>query len=88
MSYNLKHNFLQLGIALDQLLNVVLSIFTGNKAWADETMSARAWRHKLDGSRSYPAWIVDHIFFWQDNHCKTAYESEMERMHVHPSLRK
>lgn len=52
-----------------------------------ETLSARAWRHKLDGSRSWPAWIIDHLFFWQDNHCKAALESELDRAHLPPSMR-
>lgn len=84
----LGHNLKQLLIALDQLANVLVSIFTGNKSWSDETLSARAWRHKLDGSRSWPAWVIDHLFFWQDAHCKTAYESEIERRQLPPSMRK
>ena len=52
----------QVMVAIDQLVNTLLG------GWADETLSARAWRHKLDGSRSWPAWIIDHLFFWQDNH--------------------
>ena len=71
----------QIAVALDQLVNTLLG------GWADETLSARAWRHKLDGSRSWPAWIIDHLFFWQKDHCKTAWESELNRAHLPPSLR-
>lgn len=34
----------QIAVAFDQLVNTLLG------GWADETLSARAWRHKLDGS--------------------------------------
>lgn len=71
----------QIAVAFDQLVNTLLS------GWADETLSARAWRHKMDGSRPWPAWIIDHLFFWQDNHCRTAWESELERAHLPPSMR-
>ena len=33
----------QIAVAFDQLVNTLLG------GWADETLSARAWRHKLDG---------------------------------------
>lgn len=72
---------LQVLIAIDQLINTFLG------GWADETLSSRSLRHKLDGSRSWPAWIIDHIFFWQDHHCRTAWESELERAHLPPSMR-
>ena len=32
-------------------------------------------------------WLVNHIFFWQENHCKEAYESEAQRSHLPPELR-
>lgn len=88
MLNNLKHNLLQLAIALDQLANVLLSVFTGNKAWSDETLSARAYRHaRIKKDRMWPMWIIDHLFFWQDQHCKAAYESELERSQLPPSMR-
>lgn len=33
-------------------------------------------------------WIIDHLFFWQTEHCKSAYESEVERSQLPPSMRK
>lgn len=70
----MKHpDGLQVLIALDQLVNTLLG------GMADETLSARAWRHKLDGSRSWPCWLIDKLFFWQDGHCRQAYESEVQR---------
>lgn len=70
----MKHpDGLQILIALDQLINTLIGGF------ADETLSSRAYRHKKDGSRAWPAWIIDHLFFWQEEHCKASYESELER---------
>ena len=74
-------DYFQVLIAIDQLAN---AIFAG---YADETLSSRAYRHKMDGSRSWPAWIIDHLFFWQEDHCKEAYESELERNQLPPSMR-
>lgn len=68
-------------IALDQLANTLLA------GYADETLSSRAWRHHLDGSRSWPRWLIDPLFFWQEEHCRTAYESELERRHLPPAMR-
>ena len=71
----------QVLVALDQLAN---TLFGG---YADETLSSRAHRHRLGGSRTWPAWIIDHLFFWQTEHCRSAYESELERAHLPPSMR-
>ena len=72
---------LQILIAVDQFFNALIG------GYADETLSSRAYRHKKDGSRSWPAWIIDHLFFWQEEHCKSSYESEKERSHFPPELR-
>ena len=70
----MKHpDYFQVLVAIDQLIN---TFFWG---MADETLSARAWRHHLQGDRSWPVHILDALFFWQDQHCKQAYESELER---------
>ena len=65
-------------IAVDQLANTVL------KGWADETLSARAYRNSANGK---PKWqrierAINAIFFWQPNHCKTAFRMELERGHL------
>ena len=73
----MKHpDYLQIAIAVDQLIN---TLFGG---MADETLSARAYRHKIDGSRKWPAWLIDHLFFWQKDHCQNAYLSEIKRSHL------
>lgn len=79
---------LQLAIALDQTAGTVVGLFLHNGAWADETLSARAFR---EGNHS-EGWakfrkFVDALFFWQDNHCYIAYISEKERQHLAPQYR-
>ena len=63
----------QVLVAIDQLVN---TLFCG---MADETLSARAWRHHLKGERTWLVKLIDTLFFWQKDHCRTAYESEVER---------
>jgi hypothetical protein len=68
--------FQQVAIAFDQLINTLLG------GMADETLSARAYRHSVDGTRKWPRWIIDHIFFWQPNHCMEAFLSEKKKAHL------
>ncbi len=62
-------------IAIDQFVNTFF------KGYADETISARAWRNR----NKTKAWgfariLIDCLFFvFTRNHCKIAYESEVER---------
>lgn len=60
-------------VAVDQLANAVLG------GWADETMSARCWRLRARLPYSLLRTAIDRLFFWQQNHCKSAYESERLR---------
>ena len=75
----LRHNLHQLAIALDQLGNVFVSCLFREKAWADETLSAHAWRWQEEGTREWPRRVIDAMLFWQDGHCRKAYESEKNR---------
>lgn len=65
----------QILIAIDQLVNTLLG------GYADETLSARAWRTERDGKifgkifRS----IIDGFFFWDPNHCYESYLSEIAK---------
>jgi hypothetical protein len=70
----------QIGIAIDQLLNAIC------KGWADETFSARTWRHR--DTRKRTLLVINSIFFWQTNHCKEAYESEINRKQLPIEYRK
>ena len=72
----------QIPIAIDQLIK---TLFGG---WADETISSVAWRKRQEGK----GWailrrVIDTLFFWQENHCRTAYESEKNRRQLPPELR-
>ena len=66
----------QVLIAVDQLVNAICG------GWADETLSSRA-------HRKFPllASVIDMLFFWTDEHCKTSYESEQRRLQFPPELR-
>lgn len=73
MSRNYLQQFL---IAIDQVFNTLLA------GWADETLSSRAYRssHKI---RWYVVMkFIDALCFWQKEHCKQAYISELERNHL------
>lgn len=72
----------QIPIAIDQLVN---TLFGG---WADETISSAAWR-KRNGNKGWALLrkTIDALFFWQENHCKSAYESEKNRLQCPPELR-
>ena len=58
-------------IAVDQLLNTLLG------GWPDETLSSRCTAGARRGE-SMPRRVVDGLFFWQREHCKSSYESERE----------
>lgn len=68
-------------IAVDQLIN---TLFMG---WSDETLSSRCWRWEQAGIRAWPRKLVDGLFFWQGEHCKSSYESEREGRQSPPELR-
>lgn len=72
---------LQVLIAFDQLVNALLG------GMADETLSSRAYRHSRDGSRKWPEKVINLLFFWQKAHCKQAYESEVNRIHLPKGMR-
>ena len=67
----------QVLIAFDQLFNALLG------GWADETLSARAYRLSGDSLRWYITMrVIDALFFWQEAHCYASYDSERERRHL------
>lgn len=72
-------------IAIDQLFNTILG------GWPDETLSSRIWRNVSvphpKKRWKWALWAVNHLFFWQRNHCKGAFDSERRRRHQPPSLR-
>lgn len=73
-------DYFQVLVAIDQLLNTLVG------GYADETLSARAYRRYLRG-KPWCARVINVLFFWQDNHCKTAYESELADRQLPPEYR-
>lgn len=71
----------QILIAIDQLVN---ALFGG---YADETISSRSHRAYLTGKRQWTRNLINAIFFFQEDHCKEAYESELERVQLPPEMR-
>lgn len=65
----------QVLIAIDQFIN---TLFLG---YADESISARAYRLRDKGWSWQHKWI-DRLFFWQQNHCKESYISELKRQQL------
>jgi hypothetical protein len=68
---------MQLLIAIDQLLNVLIG-----SGWADETLSA--FFHRRGGWRRT---VINWMFFWQNDHCLQAHRSEIDRRHLPPEYR-
>ena len=84
-----RHWFLQLLIAVDQLINVLVTPL-GAGAWADETLSSRAWRMDSKGRPWGRFWrpVIDWLFSWQSpQHCRQAFEGERLRAHIPPEMR-
>ena len=77
----LKEYGMQCFIAFDQLCNALIPPLDGTLSYADETLSARSYRAhrdgKLLGKITMP--VIDLLFFWQTNHCLSAYQAEVER---------
>lgn len=79
----MKKFLLQLLISIDQLANVLLL------GHADETLSARAyraWRAKRVFGRIFKP-LIDGLFFFDPDHCRVAYQSEVERRQLPPEMR-
>lgn len=74
-------DYFQVLVALDQLVN---TFFGG---YADETVSSRIYRASQRGKRQWLEKLVNCLFFWQNNHCKEAYESEINRSQQPPEIR-
>ena len=78
----MKHpDAFQVLIAIDQVFN---TLFGG---YADETLSSRAYRLELERGRSWARKLIDGILFFDKDHCKESYESEILRKQLPPSMR-
>jgi hypothetical protein len=70
----------RIGDALSQLVNVV--IFLGKNP--NESVSGRAYRERMAESHAYGFWwylhlIINCLFWWEDNHCRSAYNADVVR---------
>ena len=74
-------DYFQVLVAIDQLINTFLG------GMADETLSSRAHRLKIERGRKWASVIINVIFIWQKDHCKEAYESELQRTQLPISMR-
>ena len=77
----LRHNGWQMLLHLDQGFGIVVSTLFKERAFADLSLSANAYRWERDGIRRWPRVVIDALFFWQKEHCKDAYDYEVERGH-------
>lgn len=77
----MKRRLLNIAIAFDQLAWVLLTLGNG---LPDETISAAAWRMesqgKLAGRLFRP--VVDALFFFDQNHCLSARQSERNKQQL------
>lgn len=81
----IKFRFIQFWLWLDQGGNVAMG------GYADETMSSHLHRLHLDGKpwgwlRNPLNWFC-RLVLKQEDHCKLAYERELERWHMPPEMR-
>lgn len=94
----IRHNGWQTIVSLDQTLHCLGGLLSSlllacirdaalPVVWADETLSSRCWRWHLYGVRSWPCRLVDALFWWQQAHCRSAYESEREGRQLPPEMR-
>lgn len=85
---NPRHWFLQLLIAIDQLINVLITPLHGG-AWADETLSSRAYRMERQGKPWGKIFrpMIDCLFFWEKEHCRMAFLDERRQRQLPPETR-
>lgn len=78
---SLPDRFFQALIAFDQFCNTIIG-----SGFADETLSAYSWRTRY--TSPWRRRIVDGLLFWDKDHCKGAYESEIRRLQLPPEYRR
>ncbi len=85
----IKHNLLQVLIALDQFLHCLIGALFNYTIYADESFSSYQYRRFLKGKTKIKT-AIDAFFlfiFRQEEHCKTSYESERNNRHLPPEMR-
>ena len=82
----MKRRILNLLIAIDQLAWVALTLGNG---LPDETISAALWRTEQQGKvfgRFFRP-LIDTLFWFDPDHCKSAYNSELRKLQLPGSYR-
>ena len=77
----MNRRILNLLIALDQLAWVILTLGNG---MPDETISAALWRMETQGKLAGRLFrpVVDALFFFDQNHCLRAWQSERNKQQL------
>ena len=95
----LLHNSKQLLISLDQTVNALIGVVLAllwclriwpkrvGLWWADETISAHSWRWYVTKIRSWPRNVIDTLLWFDKNHCRESYISELTRAQSPPETR-
>lgn len=78
----MKNYIFNILVAIDQLINVFL------RGYPDETLSSRAHRAYVQNKPfKFFRHIINGIFWWQKDHCLSAYMYEKQRHDIPPELR-
>ena len=75
-----------IAVGLDQFFWVLITLGHGSP---DETVSAALWRMELQGKRA-GRWfrpVVDALLWFDPEHCRASYESEIGRKQLHEHYR-
>ena len=73
----MKQRIINFLVCVDQL---VFNLITLGKSNPDETMSSAAWRMERDNKFfGFTRKIIDTLFWFDADHCKTSYEAEVNR---------
>lgn len=73
MIYDPTPRIVKIGDALSQLFNVALS-WDHTATTSNESMSSKAHRLNLPRRK-----LINALFFFQDDHCRTSFEKDVER---------
>jgi hypothetical protein len=65
---------IKIGDALSQLGNVAWPFWSHRDTSANESISGRCYRE----GRPFRH-VINALFFWQDDHCRAAYETDLAR---------
>jgi len=68
-------------VALTQLANTLIG------GWPDETTSSRAHRQQRKLRWRIVRRVINAAFFWQRDHCESAWLAERARRHIPPEMR-